>query len=151
MELESSAFDHDETIPDRFTCTGEDVSPPLTWREVPDAAQSLALICEDPDAGQRPWAHWVLYNVPPLTTKLEAAFPTGGTIEGRGVQGRNDFGDVQYGGPCPPEGETHRYIFRLYALDIELVATAGITLQQLIDRMQGHILETAELMGRYGR
>lgn len=151
MEITSSAFASGETIPTRYTCEGVDVSPPLQWTGVPDEAESLTLICDDPDAPGGTWSHWVLYDLPADTNQLEEGVPSGGEPDVGGTQGRNDFGDVQYGGPCPPPGPAHRYYFRLYALDEKLRLPPGATRQKVLDRLQDHSVAEAELMGRYGR
>jgi Raf kinase inhibitor-like YbhB/YbcL family protein len=151
IELTSNAFDAGETIPVRYTCDGDDISPPLHWRTIPDEAQSLVLICDDPDSSNGPWAHWVLYDIPPELVELPEGVPRGGRLSWGGTQGRNTSGDVGYGGPCPPRGPAHHYYFRLYALDEPLDLPPGATRQQVIDRMQGHILDRTELMGLYAR
>ena len=151
MQLTSTAFEAGETIPARFTCEGEDISPPLTWNDVPSGTQSLALICDDPDSSNGVWSHWVLYNIPANQSELiEGIKPIGQLPEG-GLQGRNDFGEIGYGGPCPTIGETHRYYWRLYALDAPCDLGPGATRAQLIDWMQDHKLGTSELMARFNR
>lgn len=150
MILESSAFNHNGPIPLRYTCQGEDVSPPLRWSGVPHGCQSLVLIVDDPDAPdpaapQRTWVHWVLYNIPPSTTGLPEAvrdLPAGA------MGGLNDDNQRGYGGPCPPIG-THRYFHKLYALDTLLHFEAPPTKAQLEKAMQSHILAKAELIGLY--
>lgn len=151
MRLNSPAFERGERIPTQYTCEGRNISPPLVWHEVPEDAQSLALIVEDPDASNGTWSHWIIYNLPTTKTEIREEFPEGEPIGGTGAQGRNDFGNVRYEGPCPPLGSSHRYFFRLFALDEELDVTAGVTRQQLMDRMQGHIIETSEYMGTFSR
>ncbi len=145
LELTSSAFDQGGTIPQKYTCDGVDVSPPLTWSGVPNEAQSLALIADDPDAPRGTWVHWVLFNISPDQDGLSEG------IQGVGTGGRNDFGKPDYGGPCPPSGPAHRYFFKLYALDIELNLSLGATKADVEAAMQGHILAQGELMGKYGR
>jgi Raf kinase inhibitor-like YbhB/YbcL family protein len=151
LKLESSAFQQGETIPAKYTCDGPDVSPPLQWMDVPKEAQSLALLCDDPDSARNPWSHWVLYDLPAGTRELPAGYPPGPEPEPGGKQGRNDFGHAAYGGPCPGGGATHHYYFRLYALDEILDLPPGATRSQLLGRMQGHILAESELMGVYTR
>lgn len=151
LALKSSAFLEGETIPATYTCDGADVSPPLQWVDVPIETQSLALLCDDPDSARNPWSHWVLYDLPDGTRKLPEGYPPGPEPEPGGKQGRNDFGDAAYGGPCPGGGATHHYYFRLYALDERLDLPPGATRAQLLDRMQGHILAETELMGLYAR
>ena len=150
ITITSSAFDDGEMIPVQYTCDGEDISPPLQWEGVPEAAKSLALICDDPDAPGKTWVHWVLFNLPADTSSLQENFPSDATLENGIVQGITDFGDHGYGGPCPPGG-THRYYFKLYALDttLELDSTAQKT--EVLDAMEAHVLAEGQLMGRYER
>ena len=144
LDLNSSVFRQGESIPARYTCQGEDVSPPLSIEGVPDDAKSLALIMEDPDAPAGTWDHWILYGLSPGSSKIpEGMVPPGAK------EGQNSWDDAGWGGPCPPEGEEHRYFFRLYALDTELDMGPGASKHQLRDAMEGHILAEAELMGRY--
>ena len=150
IELTSTAFSEGEMIPTRYTCDGEDVSPPLAWSGVPESAQSLSLICDDPDAPVGTWDHWVLYNIPPASSGLPEAVATDPTLESGAVNGKNSWGRLGYGGPCPPGG-THRYFFYLYALDIQLALASGATSAQLRQSMEGHILAEGQLMGRYQR
>ena len=150
LEITSSAFSEGKMIPTRYTCDGPDVSPDLAWSGVPDTAQSLALICDDPDAPMGTWVHWVLFNIPAGTSGLPAEIPPDAVLENGGRHGTNDFGRLGYGGPCPPGG-THRYFFKLYALDTELDLASGITKAQLLEAMEGHILAEAQLMGKYKR
>jgi Raf kinase inhibitor-like YbhB/YbcL family protein len=152
LELTSAAFDSGGRIPARYTCEGEDVSPPLAWRGVPREAQSLVLICDDPDSRNGPWSHWVLYDVPADKDGLEGDVPPDARLPWGGAQGRNDFGNSGYGGPCPsPPGATHHYYFRLYALDASLDLPPGATRQQILERIEGHILARTELMGLFAR
>lgn len=150
MRLISSSFSDGGFIPKKYTCDGEDVSPPLSWDGVPVGAASLALICDDPDAPAGTWVHWVLFNMPPGTTSLPEAFPLDRELPDGARQGMTDFKRVGYGGPCPPGG-THRYYFKLYALDAMMALEAGATKWQLVKSMQGHILAETQLMGRYKR
>ncbi len=149
MKLSSSAFQAGEMIPAVYTCDSDNISPPLSWNDVPDKTASFALINDDPDA-PRGWVHWVIYNIPAASTGLEKGVKTSGVLPDGSVQGRNDFRKTGYGGPCPPGG-THRYYFRLYALDTLLEKTEGMTKTELLGKMKGHILAEAELMGRYSR
>ncbi len=150
MELKSKAFQDGGMIPKKYTCDGMDISPPLEWDAVPEGTKSLAIICDDPDAPMGTWVHWVYYNIPasvkgiPEHVATSANPPTGGT------QGTNDFRKLGYGGPCPPGG-THRYFFKLYALDSVLSLNPGATKRQLLDSMEGHVLAETQLMGRYRR
>jgi Raf kinase inhibitor-like YbhB/YbcL family protein len=143
MKLSSKEFGPDESIPKKFTCQGEDVSPELTVAEVPEAANALALLMEDPDAPGKTFDHWVAYDIPPETR----TFPEGGRP---GTQGTNDFGKAGYGGPCPPSGE-HRYVFTVFALDERLDLPEGLGKNDLQRVMDGHILDRAELIGLYAK
>ena len=150
LEITSSVFSEGEMIPTRYTCDGPDVSPDLAWSGIPETAQSLALICDDPDAPMGTWVHWVLFNIPVGANGLPAKIAPDATLEDGAQQGTNDFGRLGYGGPCPPGG-THRYFFKLYALDTRLDLASGITKAQLVDAMEGHVLAEAQLMGKYKR
>ena len=150
--LKSSAFDNGGMIPSRYTCVGEDISPPLTWTGVPEAASSLVLIIDDPDAPdpkapQMTWVHWVLYNIPPDETGIPEAVASGSVPAGT-LEGKNDWGRTGYGGPCPPIGR-HRYFHKLYALDTVLSDLGKPTKAELENAMQGHTLGKAELIGTY--
>ena len=151
FQITSTAFPNGGMIPKKFTCDGPDVSPQLSWKEAPAARQSFALIMDDPDAPARTWVHWVLYNLPTNTGELPDGVEKQEQLANGAMQGRNDFRRIGYGGPCPPSGTTHRYYFKLYALDTKLKLKAGATKPELERAMQGHILGEAELMGRYGR
>jgi Raf kinase inhibitor-like YbhB/YbcL family protein len=150
MRLSSSAFRNEGTIPKAYTCDGANVSPPLAWEDVPEKARSLALIADDPDAPAKTWVHWVVFNLLATMKGLPENVPAQGMIAGRGVQGTNDFRKVGYGGPCPPVG-THRYFFKLYALDTELALDSSTTKDALLKAMEGHILAEGQLMGKYSR
>ncbi len=152
LELTSPAFAQGAVIPSRYTCEGEDVSPPLQWRGVPAGARSLVLIVDDPDAPdpaapRMTWVHWVLYNLPPDSTGLPQGTTSRDLPAGTG-EGRNDWGRTGYGGPCPPVGR-HRYFFKLYALDTVLEGLATPTKAEVEAAMAGHVLEQAQLMGTY--
>lgn len=151
MQLTSAAFTAGSRIPSRCTCEGEDVSPPLAWTGVPPEARSLALVVDDPDAPRRRWVHWVVYDLPPTLHGLPADVPPDGALSGGAQQGRNDFGRAGYGGPCPPPGPAHRYVFTLFALDTVLALPAGATRAELSRAMEGHVLATAGLVGTFGR
>ncbi len=150
LELTSPAFSEGEMIPARYTCDGSDISPALSWSGVPKTAKSLALICDDLDAPMGTWVHWVLFNIPADAVGLPAEISSAATLENGARHGKNDFRRLGYGGPCPPGG-THRYFFKLYALDTGLNLDSGITKDQLPKAMQGHILAEAQLMGKYKR
>ena len=140
MKLKSPEFKNNEYIPKRFACSGENVNPALIIEATPTDTKSLALIFDDPDAPMGTWVHWVVFNIPVISRIEEDSVP--------GKQGINDFGRLNYGGPCPPFG-THRYIFKAYALDIELNLEEGLTKADLEKAMAGHILAKAELIGLY--
>ncbi|HIK14580.1 MAG TPA: YbhB/YbcL family Raf kinase inhibitor-like protein [Leptolyngbyaceae cyanobacterium M33_DOE_097] len=150
MKLESSAFQANQAIPARHTCDGADCSPHLSWDALPPETQSLVLICDDPDAPGKTWVHWVLYNLPPTLRELTEGLPPQPTLPNGGVHGKNDFRKLGYGGPCPPHG-SHRYFFKLYALDTVLNLKSGASKAQVEKAMQGHVLADAKLMGRYAR
>jgi len=150
MKITSTAFNEGEMIPRKYTCDGQDVSPPLTWSGIPEGTKSLALISDDPDAPMGTWVHWVYYDIPADRTKLpEDVSPDKKPAPG-GTQGMTDFGRIGYGGPCPPGG-THRYYFKLYALDAILGLEADATKGALLNAMEGHILGEAQLMVKYRR
>lgn len=146
MRVFSSAFGEGAPIPERYTCEGADRSPPLAWDDVPDGTRSLALIVEDPDAPAGTWVHWVVYDLPPSVHGLVEGQPIGGAAR----EGLSDFGRVGYGGPCPPGG-THRYTFKLLALDAPLGLAAGASCDEVLGAAAGHVLAEAQLMGRFSR
>lgn len=150
IQLTSEAFSDGTMIPKRFTCDGEDLSPPLSWSGLPTETRSLALICDDPDAPVGTWDHWVLFNIPATATALPENVPAKASLDDGSVHGNNSWGRPGYGGPCPPGG-THRYFFKLYALDTELNLKTGATKSQLVKAMEGHILAQGQLMGKYRR
>ena len=150
FSIESTAFGEGGMIPAKYTCDGADVSPPLAWNEPPAGTQSLALIADDPDAPMGTWVHWVVYCIPPERRSFPENLPRGGELEGGILQGTTDFGRTGYGGPCPPSG-THRYYFKLYALDTAVHLFFGATKNDLLGAMQNHVLAEAHLMGRYVR
>jgi Raf kinase inhibitor-like YbhB/YbcL family protein len=144
MKITSSAFHERGNIPSKFTCDGSDTSPPLQITGVPLEAKSLVLIADDPDAPSGLFTHWLVWNIPPQTSSIaEGVGPTG-------VQGANDFGKSGYRGPCPPPG-THRYSFKIFALDRELEVRSGAKRSQVDAAMKGHIIAQGELVGRYAR
>lgn len=151
FELTSTAFSAGETIPKKFTCDGPDVSPQLKWNDPHANTQSIALIMDDPDAPGGTWVHWVLYDLPASTRELPEGVAKQEQLPSGARQGRNDFGKIGYGGPCPPPGKPHRYFFKLYALDAKLGLKAGATKADLERAMKGHILAQVELIGKYGR
>lgn len=141
----TSVFAHNENIPSKYTCDGEDAAPELIISEVPANAQSLVLIVDDPDAPMGTWVHWVLYNIPANTIKIDAQNLPQGT-----KQGTTDFGRIGWGGPCPPSG-THRYFFKLYAIEKTLDLPEGATKAQVENAIKTHIIEKVELVGLYKR
>jgi Raf kinase inhibitor-like YbhB/YbcL family protein len=155
IHLQSRSFREGAAIPKAHMCDGADSSPPLDWSGVPETARSLALIVEDPDAPGGTFTHWVLFNLPPDLAGLEEALAADGEVSvsrtgAKGRQGKNDFGKVGYGGPCPPSG-THRYYFDLYALDHRPELESGATRRELLEAMKGHVVAQGRLMGRYSR
>ena len=150
IKMKSTAFEEGGMIPKKYTCNGLDVSPPLTWTSVPNGTKSLALICDDPDAPMGTWVHWVLFNLPANIQELPENIPPQKTLANGAKQGITDFRKIGYGGPCPPSG-THRYYFKLYALDKEINLDAGITKKQLLKAMEGHTLAEGQLMGKYSQ
>jgi Raf kinase inhibitor-like YbhB/YbcL family protein len=150
IKLTSSAFKEGERIPRQYTCDGVNVSPPVEWTGVPKMAKTIALIADDPDAPNGTWVHWVLYNVPAENIGFVESVPTTDSLKAGGYQGKTDFGAVGYGGPCPPSG-SHRYFFKIYAIDSELPLRAGATKADLEKAMQGHIVAQGQLMGTYSR
>ncbi len=150
MKLSSPAFKDGAAIPRVHTCDDRDISPALKWEGAPQGVKSFALICDDPDAPRGTWVHWVIFNIPPDKQELPENLPTKDSLTDGTKQGKNDFGNIGYGGPCPPGG-THRYFFKLYALDASVQLQAGCTKAQLLDAMKGHILAEAQLMATYKR
>jgi len=151
--LSSTAFKDGGRIPRKYTCDGEDVSPPLSWTTPPAKTAELALVCDDPDAPRGTFVHWVLYGLPATTTSLPEAVPTTETLPtlSGAKQGRNSAGRIGYMGPCPPSGPPHHYHFILYALDAKLELKPGATEKELRAAMEGHVLGQAELVGLYSR
>lgn len=147
FRLTSAAFREGETIPVTYTADGANQSPPLAWSEPPDGTASLALVCEDPDAPRGTWVHWVLFNLP---ADLRSLDEDASAIEAA-IEGKNDFGDLGYGGPAPPRGKPHRYYFKLYAVACQVKLPAGASRAQLSAALNGHVLAEASLMGKYQR
>ncbi len=148
LEIKSTAFVEGGTIPKKYTCEGPNISPPLSWTQPPEGTKSLVLICDDPDAPMGTWVHWVLYGLSPNTLELPEDVPGKKEVLGGAKQGTNGFRRIGYGGPCPPGG-THRYFFKLYAIDSELDFSAGATKDEVLRDIEGHILAEGQLMGRY--
>ena len=148
MKLTSSAFAEGQAIPRQYTCAGINISPPLEWTGIPKSAKTIAIIADDPDAPAGTWVHWVIYNLPADTLGMIENLPPTEEIKGGGLQGKNDFEKIGYGGPCPPSG-THRYLFKIFALDSELPLKSGATKADVEKAMSGHVLAQAQLMGTY--
>lgn len=143
MKIASPAFINNGFIPKKYTSDGEDINPPLVFEDVPPKARSLALIVDDPDAPAGTWVHWVVFDMDIVSEIAENSIP--------GTQGTNDSREVNYGGPYPPSGTTHRYFFKLYALDVTLGLKEGIRKNDLEEKMKGHICAQAQLIGLYKR
>jgi Raf kinase inhibitor-like YbhB/YbcL family protein len=150
FQLTSAAFAPGESIPLRYTCDGDDISPPLEWGDPPSGSQSFALIADDPDAPSGTWVHWVLYDLPATARGLPEAVPPDAELADGGRHGKNSWKRLGYGGPCPPSG-THSYFFKLYALDTTLNLDSNKSKDALLQAMEGHVLAQTELMGTYTR
>lgn len=150
IKVTSTAFQDQETIPKKYTCDGQKISPPLTWSGIPEDTKSIALIMDDPDAPRGTFVHWVLFNLPADTTEFPENVPNDRTLKNGAKQGTNSGGGIGYISPCPPSG-THRYYFKVYALDRELDLQPGIKEPELVKAMEGHILAKGQLMGKYTR
>jgi Raf kinase inhibitor-like YbhB/YbcL family protein len=145
MKLVSSAFVHDKTIPSTYTCDGENINPPLSISDVSKDTKSLALVIDDPDAPMGTWVHWTVWNIAPTTAEISE-----NSVPEKATQGTTSFGKPGYGGPCPPSG-THRYFFKLFALDTMIELDGKATVAEIEEAMKGHILAQTQLIGRYGR
>lgn len=150
LDVRSPAFQEGAMIPKLYTCDGKNVSPPLTWGSAPERAQSIALICDDPDAPRGTFVHWVLFNLPPESKGLQENVPVGKALAGGAKQGAGTSKKTGYMGPCPPSG-VHRYYFKVFVLDSRLNLDSGITKEQLLKAMDGRILAEGQLMGTYKR
>jgi Raf kinase inhibitor-like YbhB/YbcL family protein len=151
LHFSSTSFSENGMIPAKFTCSGDDLSPHLSWRDAPAATLTFALIMDDPDAPAGTWVHWVLYNVPAGTKELPEGAAKHAQLGDGALEGKSSFGKTAYSGPCPPPGKPHRYFFKLYALDAKLDLKAGATKADLENAMKGHVLAQAQLIGRYER
>ena len=153
MEIKSPAFTDNAEVPRKYTCQGEDISPPLSWSGAPTGTKSFCLINDDPDAPAGTWLHWTVFNMPADKKELSEAegTPAKKQLPDNSKQGMTDFGRVGYGGPCPPPGKYHRYFFKLYALDTVLDLPAGAAKEEIEQAMAGHILAQAQIIGRYRR
>ena len=151
LQLNSSAFDDGQPIPKQYTCDGRDVSPDLAWSGAPGETKNLALIVDDPDAPSGVWVHWVIYDLPADARGLPQGVPQDRELRNGARQGKNDFGKIGYGGPCPPSGPAHRYFFKLYALREKTGLKAGASKAELERAMKGKIVAQATLTGKFGR
>lgn len=150
LNVKSPVFSQGERIPVKYTCDGENVSPPVSWSPGPATTRAYALIMDDPDAPGT-FTHWVLFNLPANTTSLAEQVSARERLDDGALQGKNDFGGIGYGGPCPPAGKPHHYHFRVYALDTMLSQEQGASKAGLLRAMNGHVLAEGELVGIYGR
>ena len=148
MKITSTAFEHEGMIPVKYSCKGEDVSPPLKWEGAPEGTKSFVLINDDPDAPIGVWDHWILFNIPSSVTELPEAVPARPELADGSRHGRNSWGRYDYGGPCPPRG-IHRYFFKLYAIDTMLDMKPGARKKEILKAIESHTLAKAELMGRF--
>lgn len=151
MKLTSTAFKEGQPIPAKYTCDDKNVSPPLRWSDIPKNAKTLFIMCEDPDAPGGAWLHWTLFNLPVAVTEMGEAVPNKDPLPHGALQGLNDFQNVGYGGPCPPPGKAHRYIFKIYALDSQLQLKSGAGKKELLKTIEDHIIGEGQLMGTYQR
>jgi Raf kinase inhibitor-like YbhB/YbcL family protein len=151
LKISSSSFANEETIPNKYTCEGEDISPQIGWEELPEGVKSLALICDDPDAPGGDFVHWVIFNISPEIDSLPEDLLPADTLDFGAIQGMTDFRRVGYGGPCPPRGVVHHYHFKLYGLDKMLEAEKNITKSALLKKMEGHVVARGEIVGLFKR
>lgn len=151
LQLITAAFADDQPIPRRHALDNENLSPELQWSGAPPATKSFALICDDPDAPTGAWVHWVIYDLPPATTRLAEGVSKSPELPDGAKQGANDFGRIGYDGPRPPPGKPHRYFFKLYALDARPDLKPGLTKKQLLEAIDGHVLAEGQLMGTFQR
>jgi len=151
LDIKSTAFGEGNSIPKQYTCDGSDISPQLSWSQPPEGTGSMVLICDDPDAPMGTWVHWVLYGLSPDTLEISENIPDDKEVLGGAKHGVNDFHKYGYGGPCPPGG-THRYFFKLYVVDTEVVdLEPGATKYEVLVAIKGYVLAEGQLMGRYSR
>jgi Raf kinase inhibitor-like YbhB/YbcL family protein len=151
LGLFSSAFNDGDTVPKRYTADGDDKSPPLDWMDPPDGTQSFVIICDDPDAPAGTWDHWVIYDIPGEKNEVEEGIPATEKVWGIAQQGTNDFGNLGYGGPAPPPGKPHRYVFRLYAVAGMTGLEAGASKEEVLSAIDDRVVARAELVGIYQR
>ena len=151
INLMSDVFEEGDIIPTRHTCDDVNISPPLRWDTLPERTMSFAILCEDPDAPLGTWTHWIIFNISPDVMELSAELEKKEHLERGMTQGINDFGYAGYGGPCPPEGEEHRYFFRIYALDTTLNPGPAVKREEFLRALNENVLDEGQLMGKYGR
>ena len=151
MQLTSPVFENGDPLPRKYTCDGQDISPPLAWSDVPAGTKSVALMLEDPDAPGGTFTHWVAFNLDAHLNEIKEAIPARPSIDGGGSQGKNDAGRMGYYGPCPPAGKVHHYKFTLIALDSNIDLHPGASKRQVIAAMENHVLATTSLIGTYIR
>jgi len=144
-----STFAMGATIPAQYACDG--ISPPISWSAAPTGTQSIAILCDDPDAPRGDWVHWVIFNLPGDIQKLHEGVPKEPKLPNGAIQGINDYSENGYDGPCPPPGRPHRYFFKVFALDTKLTLGPNVRKSDLLKAMQGHILAQGQLMGKFGR
>jgi hypothetical protein len=151
LTVKSDNFEQGKAIPKKYTCDGEDLSPQLSWSEPPEGTRELAMIVDDPDAPMGAWVHWVVWGIPPDSTNLPEGVPKIDSTTIGLKQGKNGFGKIGYGGPCPPHGSDHRYFFRLYAVDTRLDLKPKAAKWDVLNAIEGHVIAKGELMGKYGQ
>lgn len=151
LEIRSVSFEDRAKIASKYTCDAQDLSPALSWNDVPSGAKSFALICSDPDAPFKPWTHWVIFNIPADKRSLPEGIQKVNRLDDGSIQGINDFGKAGYGGPCPPAGKPHRYFFTLYCLDITLDSNEKSGKDDVLRQIKGHVLDEAKTSCVYGR
>lgn len=151
LEIWSNSFENNGFIPQKYTCKGEDISPSLSWKDVPEGTESFVIICDDPDAPSKTWVHWVIYDIPKEIRELNEGIANLDILDFGAKQGINDFGIIGYGGPCPPPGKPHRYFFKLIALNKKLDLPPGLTKEEVLKEVEQYIIGKAELIGKYVR
>lgn len=149
FSISSTAFELGKSIPEEYTCDGDDTSPFLHWSDTPKGTVTLAMIMEDPDAPNGTFIHWIIYNMPSNLTELEKTIAIKNNLDNGAIQARNSFGKIGYGGPCPPEGEEHRYYFKLFALDKKLAPNSINDADTFYSSIKGAVIEEAVYMGTY--
>jgi Raf kinase inhibitor-like YbhB/YbcL family protein len=151
IKVSSDAFESGEQVPAEYTCKGSNISPPLSWSDVPQGTKSIVIILEDPDSPGGLFTHWILYNIPPDHRDIRSRVDKKPVLMDGSRHGLNNFGKMEYGGPCPPPGTAHRYFVRVFALDTPLALRAPVTRKVIDDAMAGHVLAKGELMGKFRR